>query len=154
MTTDSKELPVTTTLASDLARTILRVALGVVFLAHGWQKFFQFTIPGAQAAFGTMGIPAAEIAAPVAASLELVGGAALILGLVTRIAAAALAVQMLVALVLVHLPAGLFSDKGGVEFVLVLAAGAAALALVGPGRLSVDGKLFGRREDRWSPLAA
>ena len=142
-----------TTLASDLARLILRVALGVVFLAHGWQKFFQFTIPGAQGAFGTMGVPAAEIAAPVVASLELVGGAALILGLVTRIVAALLAVQMLAALVLVHLPAGMFADKGGIEFVLVLAAGAAALALVGPGRVSVDGKLFGRR-DRWSPLAA
>ena len=142
-----------TTLASDLARLILRVALGVVFLAHGWQKFFQFTIPGAQGAFGTMGVPAAEIAAPVVASLELVGGAALILGFVTRIVAALLAVQMLAALVLVHLPAGMFADKGGIEFVLVLAAGAAALALVGPGRVSVDGKLFGRR-DRWSPLAA
>ena len=142
-----------TTLASDLARVILRVALGAVFLAHGWQKFFQFTIPGAQGAFGTMGVPAAEIAAPVVASLELVGGAALILGFVTRIVAALLAVQMLAALVLVHLPAGMFADKGGIEFVLVLAAGAAALALVGPGRVSVDGKLFGRR-DRWSPLAA
>ena len=142
-----------TTLASDLARLILRVALGVVFLAHGWQKFFEFTIPGAQGAFGKMGVPAAEIAAPVVASLELVGGAALILGLVTRIVAALLAVQMLAALVLVHLPAGMFADKGGIEFVLVLAAGAAALALVGPGRVSVDGKLFGRR-DRWSPLAA
>ena len=143
-----------TTLASDLARTILRVALGVVFLAHGWQKFFQYTIPGAQGAFGKMGVPAAEIAAPIAASLELVGGVALILGLVTRIVAAALAVQMLVALVLVHLPAGMFAEQGGIEFVLVLAAGAAAIVLVGPGRLSVDGKLFGRREDRWSPLAA
>ena len=142
-----------TTLSSDLARLILRVALGVVFLAHGWQKFFQFTIPGAQGAFGAMGVPAAEIAAPVVASLELVGGAALILGFVTRIVAALLAVQMLAALVLVHLPAGMFADKGGIEFVLVLAAGAAALALVGPGRVSVDGKLFGRR-DRWSPLAA
>ena len=143
-----------TTLASDLARTILRFALGAVFIAHGWQKFFQFTIPGAQGAFGTMGVPAAEIAAPVAASLELVGGAALILGLATRIVAAALAVEMLAALALVHLPAGMFVDQGGLEFVLVLAAGAAALVLVGPGRLSVDGKLFGRRDDRWSPLAA
>ena len=143
-----------TILASDLARAILRFALGAVFIAHGWQKFFQFTIPGAQGAFGTMGIPAAEIAAPVSASLELVGGTALILGLVTRIVAAALAVQMLAALVLVHLPAGMFVDQGGMEFVLVLAAGAAALVLVGPGRLSVDRKLFGRRDDRWSPLAA
>ena len=143
-----------TILASDLARAILRFALGAVFIAHGWQKFFQFTIPGAQGAFGTMGIPAAEIAAPVSACLELVGGAALILGLVTRIVAAALAVQMLAALVLVHLPAGMFVDQGGMEFVLVLAAGAAALVLVGPGRLSVDRKLFGRRDDRWSPLAA
>lgn len=139
---------------ADTARTILRVALGTVFLAHGWQKFFEFTIPGAQGAFAQMGVPGAEIAAPVAATLELVGGALLILGVLTRIAGILLALEMLGALFLVHASAGMFVEKGGMELVLVLGAGAAAVALVGPGRFSASGLLFGRASGRWATIAA
>ncbi|MDQ4489109.1 DoxX family protein [Sinomonas sp. ASV486] len=139
---------------ADAARTILRVALGAVFFAHGWQKFFEFTIPGAQGAFAQMGVPGAQFAAPMAAGLELAGGALLIVGLLTRVAGALLAVEMLSALFLVHVSAGMFVEKGGMELVLLLAAGAAAVALVGPGRASVDGLIFGRRTDRWAALAA
>lgn len=139
---------------ADAARTVLRVAIGAVFLAHGWQKFFEFTIPGAQGAFAQMGVPAAQMAAPVAATLELVGGALLILGVLTRIAGAFLALEMLGALFLVHISAGMFVAKGGMELVLVLAAGAAAVALVGPGRFSASGLLFGRASGRWAAIAA
>ena len=120
------------------ARTMLRVVIGFLFAAHGWQKYFQFTLDGTTAAFGQMGVPAAGVVAPVVATLEIVGGIALVLGVLTRIFAALLTVNRLGALFLVHAPAGVFVEAGGFELVLALAAGAAAIALVGPGRLSVD----------------
>jgi putative oxidoreductase len=132
----------------NLARTVLRFALGVVFFAHGWQKIFEYTIPGTQAAFAQMGVPAAQLVAPAIGFLELLGGAAIILGVLVRPVAALLALNMLGALFLVHAPAGIFADKGGYELVLVLAAGAAALAIVGAGRFSIDALVFGRSENR------
>ena len=130
--------------AATTAVTVLRVLAGFIFAAHGWQKFSQFTIAGTQASFTQMGIPAAGLAAPVVATLELVGGIALILGVLTRIFAALLALVMLGALFLVHAPAGIFAADGGYELVLVLAAAAIAIGFFGPARLSGDYVLFGR----------
>ena len=135
------------------ARTILRIITGFLFAAHGWQKFNEFTIAGTQAAFAQMGVPAANLVAPVVATLELVGGIALILGVLTRMFAALLAVNMLGALFLVHAPAGIFAATGGYELVLILAAAALAVALVGAGKVSVDRALFGRTGSRLSVLA-
>ena len=133
---------------STIALAVLRVALGVIFLAHGWQKIFEFTIPGTQASFAEMGVPAAQLIAPAIAFLELVGGAALILGVLVRPVAALLVLDMLGALILVHAPAGIFVQNGGYELVLALAAGAAALALAGAGRFSIDNLIFGRSRNR------
>ncbi|AOT02872.1 DoxX family protein [Arthrobacter sp. U41] len=135
------------------ARTILRVVTGFLFAAHGWQKFNEFTIAGTQAAFAQMGVPVANLVAPVIATLELVGGIALILGVLTRVFAALLAVDMLGALFLVHAPAGIFAATGGYELVLILAAAALAVALVGAGKVSVDKALFGRSGSKLSVLA-
>ncbi|MDN4643261.1 DoxX family protein [Arthrobacter sp. PsM3] len=135
------------------ARTILRIVTGFLFAAHGWQKFNEFTIAGTQAAFTQMGVPAATFVAPVVATLELVGGAALILGVLTRVFAALLAVDMLGALFLVHASAGIFAATGGYELVLILAAAALAVALVGAGKVSVDKALFGRSGSKLSVLA-
>lgn len=126
------------------AQTILRVVIGFLFAAHGWQKYFQFTLDGTTAAFGQMGIPAAGLVAPVVATLEIVGGIALILGVLTRIFAVLLTVNMLGAIFLVHISAGVFVEAGGYELVLALAAGAAAIALLGAGRISVDRFIPGR----------
>jgi putative oxidoreductase len=135
------------------ARTVLRVIAGFLFAAHGWQKFSEFTIPGTQAAFTQMGVPAAQVAAPVIATLELAGGVALILGVLTRVFAALLAVDMLGALFLVHASAGVFAATGGYELVLILAAAALAVALVGAGKVSVDKVLFGRTNSKLRVLA-
>lgn len=131
------------------ARTLLRLAFGFLFLAHGWQKYFQFTIEGTTAAFGQMGVPAASLLAPMAATLEIAGGAAIILGLLTRVFAGLLGVQMVVALFMVHAAGGVFVENGGFELVLALAAGALALLLVGPGRISLDALIFkGKKADK------
>jgi putative oxidoreductase len=124
---------------------ILRVAVGFVFLMHGWQKMFAFGFDGVAGFFGSVGIPLPMIAAVVVTLLELVGGLALILGLGTRIVAALLAVTMVVALFAVHLANGFFVDAGGYELVLTLAAASLFFALSGPGRLSLDARLLARR---------
>ena len=138
---------------TNTALTVLRVIVGFIFAAHGWQKFTEFTIAGTQAAFGKMGVPAADVVAPIVATIELVGGIALIAGVLTRVFAALLALDMLGALFLVHAPAGLFADKGGYELVLALAAGAAAVALAGAGRISIDAAVFGRKGSKPGILA-
>lgn len=135
------------------ARTILRVITGFLFAAHGWQKFNEWTIAGTQAAFTQMGVPAAGLTAPVIATLELVGGAALIIGVLTRVFAVLLALDMLGALFLVHVSAGVFAATGGYELVLLLAGAALAVALVGAGKLSADRALFGRTNSKLSILA-
>lgn len=129
-----------------VAQALLRLVIGFVFAAHGWQKFSVFTLDGTRAAFGQMGVPAAEVVAPVVAILEVVGGVALVIGVLTRIFAGLLALSMLGALFLVHAPAGVFVENGGFELVLLLAGGAVAIALMGPGALSVDRWMLGRSE--------
>lgn len=57
-----------------------RVALGVILLAHGWQKVNEWTLDGTAAAFADMGIPAATASATFTTFVEMIGGAALILG--------------------------------------------------------------------------
>jgi putative oxidoreductase len=135
------------------ALTILRVIAGFLFAAHGWQKFSEFTIAGTQASFAKMGVPAADLAAPFVATLELAGGIALILGVLTRVFAALLALDMLGAFFLVHASAGVFVGNGGYELVLLLAAGALAIALAGAGRISADAALFGRSTSKLKVLA-
>lgn len=127
-----------------LALAILRIPLGFVFLAHGWQKYAEYTLEGTTGAFTEMGIPLPELAAPVVATLEVVGGIALILGLGTRVFGALLFIDMAGALALVHGGSGVFVADNGYELVLALGAGALALALTGAGAFSLDRALFGR----------
>ena len=117
---------------------VLRVVVGFVFLMHGWQKLFEMGVGNVGAFFGSLGIPAAALAAVVVSLVEVVGGAALILGVGTRVAGAALTLDMLGAIFFVHHKNGFWVSDGGVELVLVLAAAALCLALTGPGALALD----------------
>lgn len=137
-------LPTTTRLNAALAA--LRVIVGTVFLAHGAQKLFVFGLAGVTGAFEGMGVPLPGVTGPAVATLELLGGLALIAGLFTRLAALGLAIVMMGAIVLVHLAAGFFLPNG-VEFALTLFGAAVALALAGPGSISLDAVL-GRRRAR------
>lgn len=122
---------------------ILRIITGIVFVAHGAQKVFVYGFAGVGGAFAQMGVPMPAVMGPVIGLIELLGGVALIVGLFTRIAALALACDMLGAILLVHAAGGFFLPAG-LEFVLMLFGAALTILFAGPGALSVDGALASR----------
>jgi putative oxidoreductase len=129
---------------SDLGLAVLRVITGTIFVAHGAQKLFVYGFDGVAGGFAQMGIPFPAVVGPMVGLLEFFGGLALITGLLTRLAGAGLAINMLGAFLLVHLPAGFFLPNG-YEFVMLLGASAITLTLSGAGRYSIDAVLGRRR---------
>jgi putative oxidoreductase len=139
--------------SKDLAVLVARVALGVVFVAHGAQKVFTWGLGGTAEAFAGMGVPAPQAAAAFAGLVELLAGAALLVGLATPVAGLLLAADMLGAFLLVHLRNGVFVDAGGFELVAALGAGALVLAATGAGRFSLDRVIARWRASRVPPAA-
>ena len=137
-----------TTHARDLVLLIARVGVGVVFVAHGWQKFRTNGLTATANGFEQMGVPAPTLSAYYAAGAELIAGAALILGLLTSVAGILLALDMAGAFLFVHMSNGVFVAEGGWELVVVLGLAALTLAAVGPGRYSVDRILVRSTADR------
>lgn len=123
------------------ALLVARILLGVVLIAHGLQKFAQWTLAGTAQAFGEMGVPAAGVAAPISAVIELVGGVLLLVGLFAPIAGILVSLNMLGAAVIAHVSNGIFAANNGWELVGVIAAAALAVGVAGPGRWSVDALL-------------
>jgi putative oxidoreductase len=121
----------------DWAIGLVRFVVGLTFFLHGWQKAFEFGFAGVTGAFTRMGVPMPELTAPLVGLVELVGGAALMIGFVTRLVALPLAFNMLMAIVLVKLGGGFFSPAG-IELELLLLVGALAMAIGGPGAFSID----------------
>jgi len=118
----------------DWALLAVRVAAGVVFVAHGSQKLF--------GAFGGPGLgPVVQMMGPVGylvAIGEFFGGLGLIFGLLSRFSAASLILVMLGAIALVHARNGFFlGEKPGFEFNLALIGLLLAVLIAGPGRLSI-----------------
>ncbi|GAA2356741.1 DoxX family protein [Nonomuraea africana] len=125
-------------MAQSIALLLARVAVGVTFLVHGWMKFTTMGIAGTTAFFEQIGIPLPGLAAPAVAVLEVVGGVALIAGAALPVFGVLLALDMVGAILFVHLPNGFLADKGGIEFPLVLGAASLALAFTGGGALAAD----------------
>ncbi len=128
-----------------LGIAFLRVVVGVVFLAHGWQKLFVLGFASVAGKMQQLGMPLPMPSAVVVTLVEFLGGLGLVLGLRARWAAFFISIDMLVAVLAVHLRGGLFLPKG-FEYALTLLAASVALTLLGPGALALD-SLFSERKD-------
>jgi putative oxidoreductase len=121
---------------------LIRVVLGGIMAAHGAQKLFGWFgghgLAGTRGWLDTMGFKPARLHAAVVGLAEFGGGALLALGLLTPLGAAAVVGVMFVAIATVHWRNGFFNTGGGYEFNLLIAATAIALAITGPGEISID----------------
>lgn len=133
---------------NSLSSLLMRLSAGAIFAAHGAQKLFGSFggggLEGTAQWMASIGLEPGYLMALAAGSAEFFGGIALLLGLLTRPAAFVLAMTMLVAVITVHLPNGLFMSNNGYEFGLVLLAITGALVLNGGGKLSLDRMLSAR----------
>lgn len=132
-----------------------RVVLGIVFIAHGWQKLsggLDETVQG----FEGLGIPAPALSAYFTVFAELIGGGLLILGALLPLVGLALTGIMLGAIFYVHLDGGFFSRDGGYEYVLTLAAFSIAIGFSGGGLFALDSLWLNKKKDEKSaePAAA
>lgn len=127
---------------SSWAATALRIPVGIIFAAHGAQKLFGwfggFGLQGTAGWLESIGLAPGTLMALLAGGAEFFGGLALIVGVLTRPAALALAFTMLVAIFKVHFVNGLFMANDGYEFGLSLLAASVALLISGAGKDSVD----------------
>jgi putative oxidoreductase len=128
--------------ALDLGLLILRLVVGLTFAAHGAQKAFGWWggsgWQGWHGAVTRMGFRPPHVFTALSIGAELGGGLFLALGLLTPLAGALIVAQSVVIIVRSHASSGFWNRQNGYEFPLMLAAGAAALTLTGPGALSVD----------------
>lgn len=124
---------------------VLRLVVGLTLAAHGAQKLFGWFggpgINGWAGAMVRMRIRPARPWAWASALAELLGGIGLALGFLNPLPSFAIAGAMLVAIALVHWPKGFFNTKGGFEFNLTILGAVAAVALIGPGQVSLDAVL-------------
>ncbi len=128
------------------APLVLRVALGVIFVWHGFDKVFTRGIPWVADFLGVLGFPATTFFAYVLAYGELIAGLLLIVGLFTHWAAKFVGIVSVVALFAVHLRNGFSVAEGGYEFILLIFAAAVSLLITGAGKYSLDAKRMQKGE--------
>jgi putative oxidoreductase len=134
---------------SEVALLVVRVIVGIIMLAHGWQKL---TVIGpanfGQGVLAQSGVPLPIFMGYVVTCTEVIGGILLIVGLLSRLAALLLTINLVIATLMVNMHVGLLSSTGGVgaELPLALIAGFLAILSAGPGRLSLDYLLGVERE--------
>jgi len=121
-----------------IAGTLVRVIIGIMFLMHVSGKFKAGAAAVAANVMAKNGLEPSLLFAYAAIFLEAVGGICLIIGLFTRFFAAALAIEMLIALLAVHLSKGYAAGGGGYEYVLLIGAVCFVIAIRGGGPYSVD----------------
>lgn len=141
-----------------IGRLLLRATVGGFFVGHGTQKLYGwFGGNGLQATaegFEMLGLRPGRAHALAAGSAEAGGGAMLLAGFATPLAAAVLTATMLTAIRTVHLKNGPWAGNGGYEYNVVLIAAVLALADAGPGGLSLDAALGRERKGSGWALAA
>ncbi len=125
---------------------IIRLVIGVLFIGHGAQKLFGwfggYGVKGTGGWFESVGIKPGVTMALLAGLTELIGGILFALGLLTPLAGIMIAGTMVMAIVKVHGPNGVWSTQNGYEYNLTLLAVAIGIALIGPGQYALDAFLF------------
>lgn len=125
----------------DAALLLLRLALGIIFIAHGWQKVF---IDGMNGTGGTiaqlekLGVPQPGASAWLVSGLEMLGGALLIIGLLTTAVATMLIIYMAAVVWFVHWGHGFFTADGGFELAMLTMMALFVIVVFGAGRASLD----------------
>jgi putative oxidoreductase len=122
----------------DIAYTLVRVIIGYIIFMHGWAKVTGPGLSGISGYMAKIGLVPGGAFAGAAMFLETIGAACIIIGLFTRFFAAALAIEMAIAFLVVHLAKGFSVGQGGFEFVLLLGIVLFAIAIRGGGPYSVD----------------
>lgn len=123
----------------DLGMLLVRLALGPMLFAHGWNKVLgSGGLGGTTRWFEGLGLRPAWLHARLAAATELAAGVLVTVGLLTGLGASAFVGLMAVATLTDHRGKGYFVFKGGCEYTLLIAMVAVALAAVGPGAWSLD----------------
>ena len=136
---------------ADLGLLVLRLGLAAIMLAHGYQKLVlqgNYSFGATQAGFAQMGVPLPQVAGIAIILLELVGGLAMVFGLLTVIVGICYAAAMAVAILYVHLANGFFVADNGYELAGLTGVVALVLAISGAGRLSLDRAIFGAKRRR------
>ena len=124
-----------------LGLLVLRLALGVVFVAHGWQKIADH-LHGITGMLAHLGIP--PWMAYLVAAAEFGGGILVLIGFLARLGALAIFIDMLVAVLKVHLHNGLFLQNKGFEFPMMCGGAAFLLIFTGAGPIAMDALWGGR----------
>jgi putative oxidoreductase len=122
----------------DISYTLLRVVIGYILLMHGWVKVGTAGVAGVTAFMAKQGLEPATLFALSAMFLETVGAICVLIGLFTRFFAAALAIEIGIAFLVVHMPKGFSAAQGGYEYVLLIGVVLFAIAIRGGGPYSVD----------------
>ncbi|MGD6832886.1 DoxX family protein [Sutcliffiella halmapala] len=124
----------------------IRLIVGLLFVGHGAQKLFGwfggYGLKGTGGWFESIGMKPGVTIALFAGLAELIGGILLALGLLTPLAAVLIAGTMIMAIIKVHAPNGLWATANGYEYQLTLIAVVIGIALIGPGQFALDALLF------------
>jgi putative oxidoreductase len=130
----------------DIGLLLIRLVIGLLFIGHGAQKLFGwfggYGLKGTGGWMDSLGLKPGVTMALLAGLTELIGGVLFVLGLLTPLAGLMIAATMVMAIVKVHGPNGLWSTQNGYEYNLTLLAVAIGIALIGPGQYALDAFLF------------
>ncbi|MGV6394225.1 DoxX family protein [Pseudomonas caspiana] len=125
--------------------TVVRILVGIIFVAHGSQKLFGafggYGLEGTGQYMASLGLTPGYLMALLSGSAEFFGGLGLVVGLLARPAAVVLAATLVVAIFSVHISHGLFMANNGYEFALALLGGVIAVLIEGAGKFSLDQKI-------------